>query len=325
MDKTVQKQDSSVLYKNTVAVSTFQQVADILPVFNRISCDDKEKFLYYTANLDLISDAVNKKEKIAVEGGPCLFSADEVNVIVQAKNGDIKKYDFVGVTKYDNTPDISLDKYLLSNRENIAAITFVNHKKALTMQEYLQLRYPVEIAAALNAPLIIPIPDMSYRKYMISTLEPVSNDIKQHALAVLDQVLYDIVQFYLAEINRLQKQFFLSSLTVLHLGTPTLLDVWYRKRERYISSRKFLKNLTGRKNYFEAVKDYVTMPALPLYLFDISNVLQVDSVYETDSYRKCRKRHKHDLNLSCLLISELLSKNGIDVEYNAPRKFKTYR
>ncbi len=188
----------------------------------------------------------------------------------------------------------------------------------------MQLRYPFEITSAIGGPLVIPLPDMSYRKYLVATLETVSEEIRKKALADFDEILKNIVGFYLYEIDALQKHFQIKDFACLHLGTPALLEIWYEKRVPFIEKVRFLKSLTQRAESLESIKDYVTMPALPFYLFDSKYILQVDSVDETDSYRKCKKQHKSAFKMGCILTPELLSKNNVDTVYNAPLEFKNY-
>ena len=59
------------------------------------------------------------------------------------------------------------------------------------------------------------------------------------------------------------------------------------------------------------------MPALPFYLLGIRDILEIDSVDETDSFRKCGKAHKGTINLSCILYPEKLSADGKNTVYHA--------
>ena len=66
------------------------------------------------------------------------------------------------------------------------------------------------------------------------------------------------------------------------------------------------------------------MPALPFYLLGIRDILEIDSVDETDSFRKCGKAHKGTINLSCILYPEKLSSDGKNTVYHANQEFKEY-
>jgi hypothetical protein len=66
------------------------------------------------------------------------------------------------------------------------------------------------------------------------------------------------------------------------------------------------------------------MPALPYYVFGCEHILEVNSMDETDSYRKCRKAHKSVLTLSCILFPELLSSDGTNTIYCTTLEHKDY-
>ena len=66
------------------------------------------------------------------------------------------------------------------------------------------------------------------------------------------------------------------------------------------------------------------MPALPFYLLGIKDILEIDSVDETDSYRKCARAHKGIFNLSCILYPEKLSADGRNTVYHAEQEYKDY-
>ena len=66
------------------------------------------------------------------------------------------------------------------------------------------------------------------------------------------------------------------------------------------------------------------MPALPYYIFGSENILEVNSMDETDSYRKCRRAHKSVLSLSCILFPELLSRDGENTIYCTDLEYKDY-
>ena len=306
--------NNNLLFKNTVAVKSYDQVADIFKPFAKVTEKHREKFPFFVDNLEALDNAVSNGMPIAVEGGPCLFGRDEVTVIVHCKS-EQRKFDFV---------DSNLGRYLKANGSSVTEINFVQHKGALTQQECLQLRYPFEIAGILGGPLVIPLPDMSYHAYLVNVLGTVPDIVRKEAVMTFDTILERIVRLYLSKINSLKREYDPELFFCVHRGTPSFLTVWFSERRAFIDSPKFLKNLTSRPEYLEAVKDYVSMPALPYYLIDAKFILQVDSVDETDSYRKCRKQHKNAFTLGCILLPELLSKDGFTTEYNANRKLKRY-
>ena len=67
------------------------------------------------------------------------------------------------------------------------------------------------------------------------------------------------------------------------------------------------------------------MPALPYYIYGAKTILQVDSMDEIDSYRKCKRAHRSAfLNFACLLFPEMLCDDGEHTLYCAQLEYKDY-
>lgn len=315
-------------FKECADVMDFEQVAEAFPPFGEIRYKSREKFPYFTNNLDVLLSARERGEPIAVEGGPCLFGEYEVTVSVRLNDGETRLFDYANGKAYlDGTgfeETEGLTDYLRLNGERVTEIAFRRNKWELTPQEYLSLRYPFEIAAALGGPLVIPIPDMSYRKYLLYALDAVSEDIRKQALEEFDEILNRIADIYLETIAKLQARFRIERFVCVHRRDPAALEVWYEKRAAYIERGKVLRSLTRLPEKIESIKDYISMPALPFYLFGANNILEVNSMDETDAFRKCRKAHKNALQMGCILFPELLSGDGVHTLYNAPPQWKEY-
>ena len=315
-------------FKECADVMDFEQVAEAFPPFGNVRYASREKFPYFTGNLDRLLSARERGEAIAVEGGPCLFGEHEVTVSVRLNDGETRLFDYANGRAYLDKTDFDetdeLTDYLRLNGERVTEIAFRQNKWELTPQEYLNLRYPFEIAAALGGPLVIPIPDMSYRKYLLYALDAVSEDIRKQALEDFDGILNRIADIYLETIAKLQARFQIGRFACVHRRDPSALKLWYEKRAPYIERGKVLRHLTRLPEKVESVKDYTSMPALPFYLFGANNILEVNSVYETDAFRKCQKAHKNALQMGCILIPELLSGDGVHTIYNAPLQWKEY-
>ena len=206
-------------FKDAGVVMDFAQVAEAFPPFGHIQYKSREKFPYLTDNLDALLTERKRGKTVAVEGGPCLFGEHEVLVSVQLKNGLTRLFDYANGKAYppgtenpsaelfaadtrkdacaadmDGAPE-TLAEYLRLHGRQTERISFRQEKQALTPQEYLNLRYPFEMAAALGGPLVIPIPDMSYRKYLLSVLEFVPEELRAQTLAEFDAVSDRITNF----------------------------------------------------------------------------------------------------------------------------------
>ena len=328
-------------FKQCADVMDFEQTAAAFPPFGNVTCKSRDKFPYFTGGLDTLLEAMERGETVTVEGGPCLFGEYEVSVTLHMKGGHTRLFAYAGGKAYlqmqndadgepksgadgDFSETDSLADYLRENGERVERITFQNNKPGLTPQEYTNLRYPFEIAAALDAPLVIPIPDMSYRKFLLAVLDFVPEDIRARTLADFDAISAQIRQYYLDAVRELQEKFPVERFLCVHAGCREEVATWYEKRLPYIERGKVLRSLTRLPEKIEPIKDYISMPALPFYLYGATNLLQVDSVDETDSYRKCKKAHKNTLRMGCILIPELLSGDGVHTIYNAPLQWKEY-
>ena len=319
-------------FKECADVMDFEQTVKAFPPFGNARYASREKMPYFTSALDVLMAARERGEKIAVEGGPCLFGEYEVSVSVRLKSGETRLFDYANGKAYLHGEDgangfsetESLADYLRLNGGEVEGIIFRNEKEGLTPQEYLALRYPFEIAAALGGPLVVPIPDMSYRKYLLAVLEFVPDAIREQALADFDEISARITAFYLDAIGALRKHFQIRQFFCVHGGNRDALELWYDRRAAYIERGKVLRSLTRLPEKLESVKDYISMPALPFYLFGVEHILEVNSMDETDSFRKCRKAHRKALQMGCILYPELLSADKTHTLYSAPTRWKEY-
>ena len=329
-------------FKECADVMDFAQVSEAFPPFAQIRYKSREKFPYFASDLNILLKAWKQGETVAVEGGPCLFGEYEVTVLVHLRNGETRLFDYANGRAYpheDGNPheggehkggamDFSeaegLADYLRVYGGQVESISFRQEKQGLTPQEYLNLRYPFEIAAALGGPLVIPVPDMSYRKFLLAVLDFVPEALREPTLAEFDAVTERITAFYLDAIAKLQARFQIARFTCVHSGNRDALETWYGKRAAYIERHKILRHLTRIPEKLEAVKDYISMPALPLYLFGTANILEVNIMTEADSYRKCKAAHRNAARIGCLLFPELFSGDGIHMYYFAPPRWKEY-
>ncbi|MCR4901447.1 MAG: hypothetical protein K6A23_01195 [Butyrivibrio sp.] len=322
------KDSVSLFYKNTVEVIDFPYLSKILPELKNVDYMIRDRLPYFTAGLDNLKDALENGRKIAVEGGPCLFGTEEVKVEIVHKDGGIRFFDYnTGKTYLEQgglSDSVSFSDYIKTNVNAIKAIHFHNNKTGLTSQEYYFIKYPFEMAKAFNGPLVIPIPDMSYVKYLDAVIKDLDPKIRGDALEEFRNVEYQITDLYLELIDAMKKLNPNVHCEVVHARDKELLDKYYRAREPFIERSRVIRKLTGIPEKLESIKDYVSMPALPYYLHGISDIVEIDSMDETDSYRKCCFAHKGSINLSCILFPELLSKDKVHTVFEAGRKVKEY-
>ena len=72
--------EKEIRFKNTVDVSAFGGIAEKVPELSQVEFPDREQTPYFTANLSKLQEALDEKRPVAVEGGPCLFGAHEVEL-----------------------------------------------------------------------------------------------------------------------------------------------------------------------------------------------------------------------------------------------------
>ena len=319
-------------FKNAADLLGFPHLLKVLPDLKNINFRHKELFPYYGEDLQVIKDALEAdRQSVAVEGGPCLFGEHEVDTIVTMKDGIRYLFDYSTGKKYiamqsseyaQSDKDLAL--FVEENRNQIEDITFVNHKTGLTYQEYLHVYFPFAVADALKTALVMTLPDMSYRKYLLYICQFLDPPMAAKTLKEFDEILYYITDMYIELIDKLQDKFKISRFALMHGRNEELMKVYLEKREPFIERRKVLKSLTSNDAKLESIKDYISMPALPYYIFDSRHILEVNSMDETDSYRKCRKAHKSEVTLSCILFPELLSSDGINTIYCTTVEHKDY-
>ena len=280
-----------ICYKNKVSIMDFEQIKRQIPEFDRMRYLNRDEMPYFVAGLGLLQEALKQKRKIAIEGGPCLFGVGEVEVKVTEKSGSSYFFDYsIGrqnnKIQTNNASEENLVLYVLEHGKDIAEIAFYDKKKGITTQEYDSIVYLFEAAHAIDAQVVIPLPDMSYVKFLKAVLSEIDADVRKEAIGAFQQIAYRISDLYIDLIHKLGKAYKTVSYTIVHERDSRLCEQYYTNRTPYIEQRKILKGITKIPQKLEAIKDYISMPALPYYLFGITDILEIDCIDETDSYRK---------------------------------------
>lgn len=279
-------------------------------------------FPWFCAGLERIAEARRASRPIAVEGGPCLFGVDEVFAEITLKDGTMRLFDESTGRGADH-PAL-LPEFLREQAAEITAVRFIDQKKGVTSQERDSIVYLFRIAAALNARVVLPLPDMSYCKYLAAMTAPLAPDVVAAARTDFRRVTDRIAKLYIDFNKKCSADFPSVPYTIVHGGDEALCARYYETRTPFIERHKTLRNLTNLPEKQEAIKDYISMPALPYYLHGITDVIQVDSLDEVDSYRRCRRAHRSMLNLACMLYPERLSADGEHTIFQAMQAYKEY-
>lgn len=320
-------------FKNTADVMSFEQLAAVLEKMNGLRFNHREDFPYYCENIEIIKKALAEDpDSVCVEGGPCLFSDYEVMARIKLRDGEELLYDFTTGKRYKDGsetelaegPNAEFADFLDARAGEIADLNFYTVKPDITYQEYMHVLLPFVVADALDVPLVISLPDMSYRKELHSMTEHLEAEVRDKARDSFDSMLNYVTDMYLRLIERLNGILKIEKLTVFHSRDEAVMERFEEARRPYIERNKILRGLTDNMVRIEAIKDYISMPALPLYVYGSTTIIEVNSVVEIDSYRKCRKAHKGAATFCAILFSEMLSRDGENVNYTAPVEYKEY-
>ena len=322
-------EEQRLLYKNTVAAADFSMVASVLPELRGMTFRGRDRMPYFVSGLERIRAALDRGERIGVKGGPCIFSAHEVLVDVHLRSGKTRSFDYCTGRMYQWESEFSggarLSEYLRENGSMVEYVSFRDEKRGVTPQEYANLLYAFQAAEALRAALlVIPLPDMSYKKYLAAILEHVDPGLREGIMGRFEAVLYRVSDLFLDLIRDLAREYPGVRYRVLHDRDEELCRLFYERRAPFIERGSVLHSLTAIPEKAEPIKDYISMQGLPYYLEGITEIVEVDSMDETDSYRKSRKAHRKAFDLDCILFPELLCRDGSTTIYNALLKNKGY-
>ena len=311
-------------YKNSVCVSSFQDLKKQLPVLKAVTLPWLQKTPLLLGNIGELKQAVHTGTPVGLVGGPCLFGSYEVEVLVEHRDNSRFFYDFSSGRRYDRIDSPELAEHLEKYPDQIARLSFVDNKQGVTAQEYDSLEILFAFGAILGAKGAIPIPDISYLKYLDTIARPLRKELRMQALSDFRRVTQRIADLYLKLIEELKEKYPQVEVRVLHERNQEACEEFYRKRELYFRNSGLIKRLTAKRVKTDAILDYISMLALPYYFWETPQVIQIDNLDETDSFRKCRKVHKGAFSLSTILYPERLSANREQTIFNAPLAYKEY-
>lgn len=313
-----------LIYKNTVSMGSFSDLQRQIKAFDKLQLPWILKQPLFFGNLQALKEAAEKKIPIGIVGGPCLFGTYEVEIQIYHKDGSVFHYDFSSGHNYDNDGKMEFADHIENYTEEIREIHFCNKKCGVTVQEYESLEVLFLFGRALQAKVAIPIPDISYQKYLTTTLQPLDEEKRREIETEFRVETRKIADMYLKVIEDLKKRYPEVEVIVLHERAEAICAVFHERREVYFNNSKLIRRMTKERKKTEAIFDYISMLALPFYLWETPVVLQVDNLDETDSFRKCRKVHKDAFALVSVLYPERLSRNKEDTNFNAPIADKEY-
>lgn len=313
-------------YKNTVCVGSFTDLERQIPLLSGLKLPWVRQMPLLLANIKSVCKAVEEGQAIGLVGGPCLFGTYEVEIQVRHKDGSVYSYDFSSGRHYDGRKNGGMDfaDHIERYCKDIADIDFHNWKKGVTTQEYDSLEVVFAFGAVLGAKVAIPIPDISYLKYLSTVITPMKQEFRMTVLERFRVHTRKIADMYLKLIGSMQNKYPEVEVQVLHERNEELCSIFHEEREKYFRKSGLIHRMTARRQKTDAIFDYISMLALPYYIWGTPQVIQIDNLDETDSYRKCRKVHKDAFSLSAVLYPERLSADGKETIFNAALEYKEY-
>lgn len=322
--QTQQNEKLMIKFKNCLIASSFQTVKRCIPQLNSVHFRNVEQIPLFVKNLPTLAEACRNGREVAITGGPCLFGVNEVLVNVYYRSYGMYTYDFSTgryFAQVDNQRDLAEDLALYSN--DVEKIEFVNQKQNATSQEYDSIHCLFEYARALKSKLTIPLPDMSYIKFLKNIVEPLRKEVADDAVEKFRLEAYKISDIYLAVIDEMKARYPEVVYAVIHERDPEMMRLYYENRKPFLTP-SIVKKLTAVRGKTDAVLDYITMPALPYYIWGIQDIIQMDCLDETDSYRKAIKIHKGKVRIYAMLYPERISGDGENTIFYAPIQYKEY-
>lgn len=314
----------SLLYKTFVEINDSKMVEQKLPQFKDVNWPYKDQMPYFAAGLEDFAAAVARGEPTAITGGPCFFGEHEVDMIWTLRDGRKKVYDFTTRRRDVNDRVSQEAEFTKQNADDVVDISFECHKTLLTTEEYDSILYLFELAQATGSCLTLPIVDASYTKYLDSMLQSLPIELRVSTRKKFREVAKPIIQMYLELFEAMKKKYPSVQCAIMTGEDKETLSLYYRKRAPFVEKPSTRRIISGIQEKIESVKDYITLPALPFYIWGVKNVLEVDYLGETDSFWKCRKMHKGEMNLSALLYPIKMSADGWRTIFSTELQYKEY-
>ena len=271
---------------------------------------------WFTVNLESLRKRFAGREKVGVEGGPCLFGTDELHFSFTMKDGSTRQFDYN--TRQEILPDreflqgtsMELFDFMEEECGNVAAASLDCPKRSITVDEYEMLKYILLVAKYLDARAVVTIPDFSYDKTFVSMFSGLEPGVYEGFHEAFRRECLRMSDLMIDTTKKLALQYGVDDYVILHSRDEELLNIFYEKREPFCADKYANRFLTSRNGLRDALLDYICMPAFPYYLFGIREIVEVNRIDEFYSLHKCKKIHHSAINLNMLLFPEKTCRNG---------------
>jgi hypothetical protein len=303
-----------IIYKNYLALNTFENICKYLPDLKHFMGNWLWEKPVFTRNIGDLRNITS----LAVCGGPCLYGTSELSVSLITYSGEEKTIDFHRYFYSAKDTKASSRFWHEGAAENII---FTSHKKGLTPQDFDIFDSLFQTAKLLDVPLLIMLPDSAYLKFFDSMIA--SLDVESRAILheKYKRVLNTICDIYLQAIEKFYVYYKPKKFEVFHRRNKNLVDIFHQKRARFCPK---IRAVTSNKLKEQSIIDYITMPALPYYIWDQKAVFNFDSVEEAEPMHKCMRCHKDAFRTFPVMTTEKISRDGKTSYYETSLEYKDY-
>lgn len=319
----------SVCYKKSMYAAGFYELQSCHDAWRGEEYAPLAERPWFVSSLERVRELLSSGRKVGIEGGSCLFGTDEMHFILTEENGDVHRFDFNTLQEIEPGREFyhgmtqELFQFMQKRADRIVRAEVECPKSAITIDEYEAIHFLFLLSRGLDAKLVITIPDISYDKTFAA------------AFSGLDPKLYvPFHEKFLAECGRMTKLSVnlihnlaaregVADYEIFYSGNERLCRIFEKERSAYLE-RYAKKFLTKRDGMTEALTDYICMPAMPLYLYGIKDVIEVNRLEECPSIEKCRRIHRSSLNLCDILYIQKPGTNGKTAGFYADMNHKEY-
>lgn len=125
----------------------------------------------------------------------------------------------------------SIEDYLAEHGDQVCSFRFLNRKNGVTRQEYDSIRYLFAVAEIFHGKVVIPLPDMSYFKYMEKSLWKLPEFMVKRIMKEFYRECYGITDKYIRMIEKIAQEYPQIEYTVVHHRNRELCRLFEQRRE----------------------------------------------------------------------------------------------
>ena len=303
-----------ITYKNYLALNNFANISEYQPQLKKFAGDWLWEKPVFTSNIGNIRSVTS----LAVCGGPCLYGSDEINVSYKTAAGGEQNVDYHRYFYWAEDTSAASKLWLDAVP---GSINFTPRKQGITPQDFEIFDGLFQLAVLLDVPLLIMLPDDAYLKFFDSMIAPLDAEQRGILHQKYKEALNITCDVYLQFIEKFYAHYKPKQFEIFHRRNKSLTETFYQKRELFCQKTR---QVTSNKYKEASIMDYITMPALPYYLWDTTAILNLDSLEESDPMRKCMNCHKGSVQNFPIMMTEKISRDGKTSYYENTLEWKDY-